>query len=130
MLVETGYAISTISYPRPPRTRGRSNNNFFALLDFALSGLAGSSKKLVRMAFYVGVLGLIGSLAALVAAPLAFVLGRSGWRWLAVALLEFNFGVLCVFLGIIGDQIRLISERTRNTPLVIERERLNLPPGY
>ena len=44
MLVETGFDIETIAYPRPPRAAGTSNNNFFALLDFALSGLAGSSK--------------------------------------------------------------------------------------
>jgi hypothetical protein len=27
-------------------------------------------------------------------------------------------------LGLIGDQIRLLAERTRNVPLVIEEERL------
>ena len=28
-------------------------------------------------------------------------------------------------LGLIGDQVRLLAERTRNVPLVIEEERLN-----
>jgi dolichol-phosphate mannosyltransferase len=30
-----------------------------------------------------------------------------------------------VFFGLVGVQIRAISDRTRGTPLVIERERVN-----
>ena len=33
--------------------------------------------------------------------------------------------LLFLFLGLIGDQVRLISERSRATPLVTERERVN-----
>ena len=130
MLVETGYTIETFSYPRPPRAGGRSNNNFFALLDFALSGLAGSSKKLVRVPFYFGVLMLGGGGLALLAMLVALLLGRAVWPWFALGLFELHFGLLFLFLGLIGDQIRLISERTRQTPLVIERERVNFPEGY
>ena len=32
-----------------------------------------------------------------------------------------------LFAGLIGDQVRLIAERTRGTPLVIEKERVNFP---
>lgn len=130
MLVETGYTIEAISYPRPKRAGGRSNNNFFALLDFALSGLAGSSKKLVRLPFYAGALALLGAGAALLAGIVALPLGGRVWPWLALALFELHFGALFVFLGLTGDQVRLISERTRRTPLVIERERVNFPEGY
>ena len=37
------------------------------------------------------------------------------------------FAILLLFLGLIGEQVRLISERTRGTPLVIEAERINFP---
>jgi dolichol-phosphate mannosyltransferase len=37
--------------------------------------------------------------------------------------------LLFLFLGLIGVQIRQISERTRGTPLVIEKERLNFTDG-
>lgn len=130
MLVETGYDIETIPYPRPPRAAGKSNNDFFALLDFALSGLAGSSKKLVRLPFHVGVIALILGGLTLFGAAVAAVIGRSGWLWLFAAAMQLQFGALFVFLGLIGDQVRLITERTRRTPLVIERERVNFPPDY
>jgi hypothetical protein len=130
MLVETGYSIETIPYLRPLRTAGRSNNNFFALLDFALSGVAGSSKKLVRLPFFVGVFGLAATGATLLAALWAAIAGDGAGFWLLAAAVEFQLALLFIFLGLIGDQVRLISERTRATPLVIERERVNFPVGY
>jgi glycosyltransferase involved in cell wall biosynthesis len=53
MLVETGYPIETVAYRRRSRAAGSSNNNFFTLLDFALNGLANSSKNLLRAPLYV-----------------------------------------------------------------------------
>jgi glycosyltransferase involved in cell wall biosynthesis len=130
MLVETGYDIELIPYARPPRAAGKSNNDFFALLDFALSGLAGSSKKLVRLPFHVGVVALLIGALMLVATPVAWWFGRNGWGWLFATMVQLQIGAGFVFLGLVGDQIRLISERTRNTPLVTERERVNFPDGY
>lgn len=130
MLVETGFHIETISYPRPPRAGGRSNNNFFALLDFALSGIAGSSKRLVRVPFYLGVVGAAMALLMLIGSVTAFLLGKPIAGWLIAAVVQAEVALLFVFLGLVGDQIRLISERSRQTPLVIERERVNIPDEY
>lgn len=130
LLVETGFSIQTIPFKRPARAGGRSNNNFFTLLDFALNGLAGSSKGLLRVplyvAFFIGILTLVSLLGAVFAA----FTGRSVQLWLFAAMLEGQFCLLFLFLGLIGVQVRLISDRTRNTPLVLERERVNFPPGY
>lgn len=125
MLVETGFPIVTIPFKRPERAGGQSNNNFFKLLDFALNGLAGSSKGLLRAPLYVaflsGVLTMFGLLGALVAA-------FAGWSiqlWLLASAIQGQFTLLFLFLGLIGVQVRQISDRTRGTPLVIERERIN-----
>lgn len=130
LLVETGFSIETIQFQRPARAGGRSNNNFFTLLDFALNGLAGSSKNLLRaplyVAFGIGVLTLLCLLGALFAA----FTGRSVQLWLFAAMLEGQFGMLFLFLGLLGVQIGLVSDRTRNQPLVLERERINFPPDY
>jgi glycosyltransferase involved in cell wall biosynthesis len=130
MLVETGYSIEKIYYSRPVRAGGRSNNNFFSLLDFALSSLAGSSKKLLKVPLFVGV---AAGFAAIVTACIGLgllVAGRGGGSWLVGALVEGQMALMFVFLGLIGEQLRLVSERTRQTPLVIERERVNFPDGY
>lgn len=130
LLVETGYRIETIPFKRPPRAGGRSNNNFFTLLDFALNGLAGSSKKLLRAPLYVAFF--IGLLTAITLGGAVFALftGNSVQLWLLAAMIEGQFCLLFLFLGLLGTQVALVSERTRNQPLVLEHERVNFPPGY
>lgn len=57
------------------------------------------------------------------------IVGQNPRMWLFATLLELQFGLLFLFLGLIGVQVRLISDRTRGTPLVVERERVNFLPG-
>lgn len=128
LLVETGFDIETISYQRPPRGGGKSNNNFFTLLDFALNGLAGSSTKLLRAPLYVSFFMGLLTLFCLGGAAFAAVFSRSVQLWLFAAALEAQFCLIFGFLGLLGVQVKLISERTRNQPLVLERERINFPP--
>jgi len=125
MLVESGYSIDLIPYHRPERAAGRSNNNLFTSLDFALLAFAGSAKLWLRLPivlslFIFGISGL-----SVVAAVSLFALGRSPWGALLFAALELGFATVLFFIGLIGDQVRVISERTRNVPLVLEKERIN-----
>ena len=129
MLVESGYKIVTIPFKRPPRAAGESKNGFLALLDFALSALAGSSKGLLRVPLYVSFFIFCATLVTVFGAIYSILVGANPRMWLFAALLEFQFGLLFLFLGLLGVQVRMISDRTRNTPLVIERERVNFPPG-
>lgn len=128
MLVETGYRLETISYPRPPRAAGTSKNNFFALFDFAMSALAGCSKKLLRMPLYLGAIGALLTLVMLIGGVAAFFLGKPIAGWFIASVVQAEFALLFGFIGLLGDNVRIISERTRRTPLVLERERVNFPP--
>lgn len=128
LLVETGYAIETIPFKRPPRAAGKSTNGFFALLDFALSGLAGSSKGLLRVPLYVSFFIFCATLVTSIGAIYSMLVGANPRMWLFATLLELQFALLFLFLGLLGVQVRLISDRTRGTPLVIEKERVNFPP--
>lgn len=127
LLVETGYKIETIPFRRPPRAGGKSKNGFFALLDFALSALAGSSKGLLRAPLYVSAFIFAATLVTMIGALYSMAVGANPRMWLFATLLELQFGLLFLFLGLLGVQVRLISDRTRGTPLVIERERVNFP---
>ena len=127
LLVETGFRIETISFKRPPRAGGQSKNGFLALLDFALSGLAGSSKGLLRVPLYVSFFIFCATLVTFIGSLYSMIVGANPRMWLFATLLELQFGLLFLFLGLIGVQVRLISDRTRGTPLVIERERVNFP---
>lgn len=125
LLVETGYAIETVAFNRPERAAGHSKNGFFKLLDFALSALAYSSKGLLRAPLYFSFLALAATIVSVLGAAWSIAWGANPRMWMFAALLEFQFGLLFMFLGILGVQVRLISDRTRGMPLVIERERVN-----
>ncbi len=127
MLVETGFKLETIPYARPARAAGQSKNDFFGLFDFAMSALAGSSKRLLRVPLFIGVIGAVLTLIMLLGGVVAFFLGRPIAGWFIAAIVQAEFALLFGFLGLQGDNIRIISERTRRTPLVIERERVNFP---
>jgi glycosyltransferase involved in cell wall biosynthesis len=127
MLVETGFKVETIPYRRPARAAGQSKNDFFALFDFAISALAGSSKRLLRVPMYIGAFGLLMSFLMLIGGIVAFFSGRPIAGWFIAAIVQFEIALMFGFLGLLGDNVRIISERTRNTPLVIERERINFP---
>lgn len=127
MVVESGFRLALVPFDRPERAAGESKNGIAALASFALSGLAGSAKSLLRLplflSLYVGLL----ALALLVAAPVAFAVDGPVWLLLALALGLGLFAVLLLFLGLIGEQVRMLAERSRNVPLVIEQERINFP---
>lgn len=125
LIVETGYTIDTIAFRRPERAAGRSKNGFFALLDFALSGLAYSSKGLLRAPLYFSFIAFAATIISMLGAGWSIAWAQNPRMWMFAALLEFQFGLLFLFLGILGVQVRLISDRTRGMPLVIERERVN-----
>lgn len=125
LLVETGFAIETIAFPRQKRGGGKSNNTFWTLLDFTISGLAAWSKKLLRAPMFIAVFVAVAAVLALLAAPVAMLLGWPGWPWLLIAFGEAQVAVVLFFLGLVGDQLRHVSERTRGFPLVVEAERVN-----
>ena len=127
MLVESGFSLETIPYHRPERAGGVSKNNLFSLFSFALSGLAGSSKRLLRLPIYFSLMVSLTAGLTLLWAIVAAIAGRSPWTLLGLALAQAAFAIICFFLGLIGEQVRMISEMARATPLVVERERVNFP---
>ena len=130
MVVESGFRLAVIPFDRPQRAAGETKNNWRTLFDFAVSGLAGSSKSLLRLPLILSVYAALAT-AVLLAAVLVCAVMGAGFTGvvLLLAVQAGIFGVLLAFLGLIGEQVRAISERTRNVPLVIEEERIGFPPG-
>lgn len=127
MLVESGFRLAVVPVDRPERAAGTSKNDFAALASFALSGLAGSAKSLLRMPILLAFLAAGIALLTLLGAIAATLLGGPALALLGFALGFGMFAVLLLFLGLIGEQVRLLAERNRNVPLVIEAERVNFP---
>jgi glycosyltransferase involved in cell wall biosynthesis len=128
MLVESGFSLETIPYHRPPRAAGQSKNDFWSLLNFALSSIAACSRGLLRAPLYLAALVFAAFAATLAVGLVLAALGRpTGGVWLCAAV-ELGFSLNFLFLGLIGEQVRLVVEMARNRPLVTEKERVNFPP--
>lgn len=128
MVIESGYRLAVVPFDRPARAAGESKNGFVALFSFAVSGLAGSAKSLLRLPLLLAFPAAAVAALLMVAAVAAAFLAGPAWRLFALALAIGMFAALLLFLGLIGEQVRVISERTRGVPLVIEEERINFPP--
>ncbi len=127
MLVESGFALETIPYKRPERAGGVSKNSILSLVSFGLSGLASSSKQLLRLPIYIALAIIFTAFLTLAAAIVTILFGHGAWLLLGLALAQAAFAILFLFLGLVGEQIRAIHEIARNVPLVVERERVNFP---
>ncbi len=124
-LVESGFLIETVEFHRPERARGISKNRFWTLIDFSITGAANSSRRLMRLPMYLSA-GLVFMAAITVlAAAYRAVVGYSPWGALSFAFVLGLFAVLFFFLGFLGEQVRLVALGLRETPLVVERERIN-----
>lgn len=127
MLVESGYRLALLPCARPQRAGGRSKNSIRTIIDFAISGFSGSAKSLLRAPLF---LALYAGLAAVLLAIASLWSALAGGPTLLPAVFAGLLGMMAIllfFIGLIGEQVRIISERTRNMPLVIEAERINFP---
>lgn len=127
LLVESGFGVTTIPYDQPRRERGRTKNTLATLVNFALAGLASSSKKLLRFPLFLSLLVFMAAGLTILAALMAALVGRPLGGWLLGAAVELGFALCFLFLGLIGEQLRLVTEIARGVPLVVERERVNFP---
>lgn len=128
MLSEIGYSWAEVQFVQPPRTRGKSSNNFFSLLDYALLGFVNYSKAPIRLAT---IAGLFLSLLSLLVAAIYFVLKIVYWDSFQLGLapliigLFFFSAVQIFFIGMIGEYVGGIYVHVKNHPLVFEAEKLN-----
>lgn len=128
LIAELGYEVKAIPFSQPRRLHGVSKNNFYTLYDVAMLGITSHSKVPLRIATFVGfALGISSVMVALVFLFLKLLF----WDFFSVALapivigLFFLFGVLLIFIGILGEYIGSIHSYLQRRPIVVEKERIN-----
>ena len=128
LVCDLGYPIKTIPFDQPRRLRGISSNNFYTLYDIAMLGIVSHSLVPIRVA------GIIGFLMAIMSFMIALgylCLKIIYWEKFPLGLapmmigLFFLFGVLFIFIGLLGEYIGSIHTYLKNRPIVVEKERVN-----
>jgi glycosyltransferase involved in cell wall biosynthesis len=128
LICELGYEIKTIEFTQPRRQRGISKNNFYTLYDIAMLGIVSHSKIPIRLAAFAGfAIGAVSLLAAIAFLILKLIFWNSfpiGIAPLVIGMF-FMFGILMLFIGILGEYIGAIHTYVQKRPIVVEKERIN-----
>lgn len=130
IIASVGFRRIIVPYTWKTRKAGISKNNLPRLIDQALNGIFSFTNVPMRVCTFAGVglamLCLLYAVGALVA--YAFNPGDAprGVLTLIVSLF-FLSGVQLIFIGILGEYVTSIHSQVRRGPLVVERERINMP---
>ena len=123
-----GFRQTSIDYERQERAAGDSKFSFWALWNFALSGITSFSTVPIRAGTY---LGLAISIAAFVYGLLivtkTMITGVDvpGYASIMVSVLFFG-GIQLFFLGLLGEYIGRIYKEVKNRPLYVVASTENL----
>ena len=128
LIAQTGVKSASVSYTWVKRERGKSKNNFIALIDQAINGFVSTSRVPARLALLGGfILSFLGFAYAVFTVVMAFISeGGSpvGIPTIIVGIFLLG-GVQLLFLGLIGEYILSIHGQVRRTPPMFEIERIN-----
>jgi glycosyltransferase involved in cell wall biosynthesis len=109
-------------------TRGKSNFNFWRKYDYAMMSITATTKSLLRIVVF---LGSVISILSLTFAIVALLLKLIWWDKYPIGIpslvigMFFLGGLQLFFLGIIGEYILSINNRSMKRPLVVIDEKLN-----
>jgi dolichol-phosphate mannosyltransferase len=128
LICELGYEIKTIQFEQPRRLRGISKNNIYTLYDIAMLGIVSHSKLPLRIASLVGFilafLSFLSALGFLIYKLLHWSDVPMGLAPLAIVVMLL-FGMMFIFIGILGEYIGSIHTYVQKRPVVVEKERIN-----
>jgi len=128
MVCEIGFPIKTINYVQEKRHSGISKNNWYALYDQAMLGIVSYSVIPLRISSAIGFI--LSGLSFLIAI-IYIVLKISNWEKYSAGIVPiivgglFMFGLIFIFLGLIGEYIASIQLFVKKRPMVVEQERIN-----
>lgn len=119
-------------YEQQKRRAGKSHIKFGVLYDMAMRSFTSYTKVGLRMATFVGFLV---AMVSFVIAIVYLIIKLLNWNafdmGIPVILVGMFFlgAIQLIFLGLIGEYILAINQRTMKRPLVVEHERINFDIG-
>ena len=127
IVAELGFEHKEIPYNQPKRRAGKTSNNWYRLYDAAMLSFTSYTKIGLRLATFIG---MFGAFASFVIAIVFLVKKLTDWYGYeaGIAPLIILVGILgslqLMFIGLIGEYILSINQRSLHRPLVVEEERI------
>lgn len=128
MVAWTGFKHDVVEYERPDRDQGISGYNFGKLAALGMDGMFNFSVLPLRLGFLLGIISMISGFLLLMYQTFDAVINGAYYhlyKWLIVVVYIF-MGFMFLLLWIIGEYIGKIYDETRDRPLYIIKETLNI----
>lgn len=125
---EIGFRQATVSYTKRKRVAGVSKYKFYAMYDYAVTGIVSHSKIPMRLTSF---LGWVVAFFSILCGIGYFVLKILFWNSFSLGVAPLVIGmfflsaVQLLSIGVLGEYAVAILAQTKNKPHVIERERIN-----
>jgi len=130
IIASAGFRRLILPYQMLARKRGISSNNALRLIDQAMNGIFSFTNAPMRFSSFLGFgiasLAFVYAICTVVLALLFRGVAPRGTETIIVALFFFS-GVQLMFIGLLGEYITAIHAQVRRGPMVVERERINIP---
>lgn len=128
MISWVGFKQTYIEYERDERFAGETKYPLKKMLKFASDGIISFSTKPLKMVMILGFLSVFVSIAVLLYALIVKIIGinvEPGWTSIMVAITFFS-GIQLLGLGIVGQYLARIYDESKNRPIYIVRDTLNV----
>jgi glycosyltransferase involved in cell wall biosynthesis len=130
IIMEYSYDMERIEFIQEKRCKGKTHFDLYKYYDFAMTGMVSESKRMIRLAAFLG-----GFFAFISAAILCiyiisqFIYGiSSNFPVICIILvLLFFINLLLFFIGILGEYVLATYANSIIKPFVIEDKRINFP---
>ena len=119
-----GYNIDWIEYENIHIDGRKSKWSFMSLFRYAFEGITSSSNVLLNIVTYTGVLScLISFLLILIIVIRRLVFGDPVQGWAStICIIIFGFGIMYIFMGIIGLYLSKNFIETKNRPMYLIKD--------
>jgi len=123
-----GFKQTFIEYERDERFAGETKYPLRKMLRFASDGIIAFSTKPLKIVMSLGFLSVLVSFGVLAYTILVKLFGQeveAGWASIMVAITFFS-GIQLLGMGIVGEYIARIYDESKNRPIYVVRETVNL----
>jgi dolichol-phosphate mannosyltransferase len=128
MMSWVGFRQTYVEYERDERFAGETKYPLKKMLKFASDGIIAFSSKPLRLVTNCGFFCVLISIGLLLYSIIVKVMGHqigTGWASIMVAISFFS-GIQLLGLGIIGQYIARIYDESKNRPIYIVKETINM----
>jgi dolichol-phosphate mannosyltransferase len=128
MMSWIGFRQSYIEYERDERFAGETKYPLKKMIKFASDGIIAFSSKPLRLVMTLGIISVFVSIIVLLYALIVKLTGQpvqAGWTSIMVAITFFS-GIQLLGLGIVGQYIARIYDESKNRPIYIVKETVNV----